>query len=110
VKMKILIFSFFKQRTTPRHAVALQQNKKWKSWIIVHTDRLSMWSRENAKSRMSDGVICIRSCWIQSKNQQKMKMCDEISLIRMCDEISLIKGDEISLISLELHEPFVLFF
>jgi len=39
-----------------------------------------------------------------------MKMCDEISLIRMCDEISLIKGDEISLISLELHEPFVLFF
>jgi hypothetical protein len=51
---------FIEQRTTPRRVVPLDQ-----SWMektnVLHGDRLSLRDREDDKSSVPEGVICIRS-------------------------------------------------
>jgi len=38
----------------PRAARSLSSRVEWKSWNMVHTDRLSMWRREDAKCSKKD--------------------------------------------------------
>jgi len=58
--LTVFLVLFF-HRTNPTAARSLPGGIELKSWKNVHTDRLSMWRREDAKSSMPDGVICIRS-------------------------------------------------
>ena len=55
------LFFVFSNNERPRAARSPSSRVEWKRLKHCHKDRLPLWSREDTKSSMPDGVICIRS-------------------------------------------------